>query len=399
MSVHYTRRIFARALVPVCALLLLWSGLALAEDVAKARAFNAKAIKAYEDGKFLDAIDFWLQACEFASVEQLIKLDKNLGLALHKLDRLPEAWYYLTRYMQRVDKTDAGVAEKIRELEIQLRKLNVKVTIDSHPSGATAFLPPGDRMHQVKTPFSWWLPPGEYVVEVKMDGYSDAKQTLRIDIGGKENFLVPLQVAPLTGSVRLTGDAEGSNVRVNGKNMGPLPYIADLMPDHYVFEVFYADGQKWQAEADVRAGETVELKVVVGKTVVNPIDKPLVKKEKPRRKPVWQWALFGSGLAIAVAGGIVLGVGIGKVNEADDDMAAAQKAENGEDYNLFLDDWTSGRDTAYAGYALLGVGGGVLVIGAVGLIAHAAAGSKDGRVSLLPSLGPGHAGLSFSLDF
>ena len=273
-------------------------------------------------------------------------------------------------------------------------KMHVKIRINSQPSGALAVLPPGDRMHRIRTPFQWWLPPGEYVVEVSKEGFVSAKQTLRVEREGKDNFLVVLKESPTTGTVKLVGKAEGSDVRVNGKSRGPLPFEADLDPGEYSFKVFYAGGQSWEANAEIKPGEKLEMKVIVGQTIVRPQD-PMVEESKP----VWQWVTLASGLALGTVGGILAGVGVGNVDDANQ-LATEKRIMNDKDgYNDAIVDWEKGRNQAYAGYALLGVGGAAFVAGAVGLIYHFASSDDGGATAWTPIIGPDQAGFAFSLSF
>jgi len=387
----YLRRIIGTAFVVYLTAAALCAAPLLAEDVEKARELNARAIQSYKAKKYLEAIDYWLQACDSASSDQLVKLHKNLGLALQKLERLPEAWFHLTRYMQRADKVDAKVAKKIKAIEEKLSKIHVKVRLNSQPAGAMAVLPPGDRMHRVKTPFTWWLPPGEYAVELTLEGYVISTEKVRVERDGQDNFLFVLKTQPRTGTIRLTGEAEGSDVRVAGKSRGPLPFEADLAPGKYDLQVFYESGQSWEAEAEIEVGKTVEMKVVVGKSVVPPVTGGTQEK-----KPVWQWVTFGSGAAVAIVGGILLGVGYNAASEAKSDM---DQAGDMTAYNDAYDRWTTGRNEAYAGYVLLGVGGAAVLGGAIGLMVHAGGDNRHSSVSWSPILGPDQAGFSMELTF
>ena len=240
-----------------------------AEDKDKASQLNQQAIKSYKAKAYLKAIDLWLQATDFADDEQLIKLHKNLGLALKKLERPAEAWYHLTTYMQRSPVTDGSVAKQVQQLEKDLKKIHTKVNVSSQPAGALAILPPGDRMHKLRTPFTWWLPPGEFNVEFHKEGYAVTKEVLRVEYGGRDQFDFALKRAATTGTLKLTGNPDGSSVRLNGKAQGPLPYHADLKPASYDVAVYYIDGRVWKGRATVTAGQTTEMAVQVG-TVLTP---------------------------------------------------------------------------------------------------------------------------------
>ena len=379
-----------------------------AADKDKATALNKKAIKSYKAKSYLKAIDLWLQATEFANDEQLIKLHKNLGLALKKLERPAEAWYHLTVYMQRSPVTDGKVAKQVQQLEVDLKKIHTKVNVSSQPAGALAILPPGDRMHKLRTPFTWWLPPGEFNVEFHKDGYAVAKEVLRVEYGGKAQFDFALVREATTGTLKLTGKPDGSNVRLNGKAQGPLPYHADLKPATYDVAVYYGDGRVWKGKATVTAGQTTEMEVHVGTVVTPP---PVVKKRSG--SAAWKWATLGGGAVLVGVGVALHATGISNNNSRYDEVRDRWLDKG-------LADVTSTSDPAYVGYVtefdsvfdedvkpfltgayvLYGVGGAAVLTGAIALMLPTGdGGGETTQFHLSPALSPGQAGLDFQLTF
>jgi len=378
----------------------------LAENPEKASKLNASAIKSYKGKDFLKAIDYWLQACDFADKAQLIKLHKNLGLALYKLERFPEAWYHLTHYMQRTDKTDSKVAKKIVALEKKLKKVRARVSISAQPGGAIGVLPPGDRMHRIATPFEWWLPPGEYVIVFKKDGYLDAKKKIRVGLNAENRFSAVLKELPKTGSVKLTGKTAGSSVRLNGKSVGPLPYTADLAPGKYRLEVYYPDGQVWKGEANVKIGKTVEMVAHVG-TVVTPGGGGKRREEESR---LWQWITISAGAAFLATGGVMTALavdGLGRYDEVNEEYNHINSTAHPDYKDKYLPAynavWTDDIEPYMnASYVMYGVGGAAVAVGVVGLFFPTVAGDSYGeasKVSFMPLLGPGQTGASLGVRF
>jgi len=367
----------------------------MAEDEEKARKLNESAIKAYKDQKFLEAIDFWLQACEYANVEQLIKLHKNLGLALHKLEREAEAWYHLTLFMKRAPGTDAGVAKTVQELEESLRKLHIKVRIDSQPTGATVLLPPGDRMHTLKTPFAWWLPQGEYGLELKLPDYKDSKQTLRVSVDGTDSFTFILEPLPKTGLLKLVGKSEGSSVRVNGKVQGPIPYEADLLPGKYKVEVHYASGESWSDEVEVKIGRTTERKVVFGVAV-----KPIKPGRPSGGDSTWKWITLGAGVALVASGGLFSSIAAGGIDEYDkvnQKYAGIKSASDPQYLSAYIPEYNAVwgdhiEPYLNTSYVLYGLGGAAIVTSVSALLFMDRSSDADTTLGLVPIVGPGHAG-------
>jgi hypothetical protein len=392
--------------VVLCAVVALASpSLGWAEDSKKASALNAKAIDSYKAKNFLEAIDFWLQAAEVASKAQLIKLHKNLGLALYKLERLPEAWYHLTHYMQRIDKTDAKVARKIVELEKRLKKVHARVNISSQPAGALGVLPPGDRMHRIVTPFEWWLPPGEYVIVLEKEGYLRGEEKVRVELDADNRFSFPLREVPKTGTVKLTGKTEGSNVRVDGKSVGPLPYAGNLLPGSHKLEVIYPDGQVWKGTADVKAGKTLEMVAHVG-TLVGPIGGT---KVAPKESRVWQWITISAGAVLLATGGITTAMsvdGLGRYDEVNEKYNYITSTSHPDYKDKYLPEynsvWTDDIEPYMnMSYVFYGVGGAAVAVGVVGLFFPTVSGvaSEESSVTFAPLLAPGQAGASFGLKF
>ena len=397
-----------RAILGVVAvMLMLIPAPTSAAEPEKATALNARAITAYKGKQYLKAIDLWLQATEFADSKQLIKLHKNLGLALYRLERHAEAWYHLTMYMQRSDKADSKVARKIKESEDELKKLNVKVSVSSMPPGAIAILPPGDRMHRLKTPFSWWLPPGEYAAEFVKDGYISVRKVLRVKLEGDKNFDIVLKQMPHTGVLKLSGKAAGSSVRINGKVQGPLPFLADLEPGRYELEVYYADGQMWKGSADIQAGKTTEMQVQVGSAGIEQPDTG--GKGKPRKSNAWKWVTIGAGVAIAGVGGVMSGMAVKNMGEYDNVNSRFSYLDSPSHpdyegkylpaYNAIWEDKIS--PFLNASYALYAVGGAAVAVGVVALFIPGSESSPKTTESfyLTPVLVPGQAGLDFGITF
>lgn len=402
---HLIERVVPLLIIMVA---LTSSQIVFAEDKSKASELNKKAIQSYKAKSYLKAIDLWLQATEYANDEQLIKLHKNLGLALKKLERPAEAWYHLTVYMQRSPKTDGKVAKQVQQLERELKKIHTKVNISSQPAGALAVLPPGDRMHKLRTPFTWWLPPGEFRVEFHKEGYKLSREVLRVEFGGQDQFDFALVRKATTGTLKLTGNPDGSSVRLNGKAQGPLPYDADLKPGSYQLAVYYADGRVWKGKAKVTAGQTTEMEVHVG-TIVTP--QPKVKKESG--SAAWKWATLGGGAVLVGVGAALHATGISNNNTRYDEVRDKW-------LELGLDEVTSTSDQVYidyvnefdsvfdddvkpfltGAYVLYGIGGAAILTGAIALMLPPGdEGSGAAHFQLVPAIVPGHAGMDFQITF
>jgi hypothetical protein len=372
-----------------------------AEDPELARSLNQKAIEAFKAEKFLDAIDFWLQATDVASEVQLVKIHKNLGLALKGVERLPEAWYHLTVYLQRADTTDVDVAQTIRDMEDSLKKVHIKVRVETEPQGATVVFPPGDRMHRIKTPLSWWLPPGEYTLELLKDGHVSMKETIRVGVGEKDSYRFELAVVPTTGALVVMGHQEGSSVRIDGKSMGPLPVTVDLSPGDHRVEVFWEGQGSWTGGAKVVAGQRTDVVAQVPEGRVGQGEGGAVNGSGSggtggqgngarNGKPWWPWLLVGVGGAAAAGGGAAFYVAY----ERNKNLDGATQTEIDEKFNSEV------VPPAYTAYALWGVGGALVAGGVAALLLTGdSGGSERGTVSFFPDLSPDHVGATVGIFF
>ncbi len=396
------------ALAVMLAVVFLGVGGAKAQDSKKASQLNKQAIAAYKTKAYLKAIDFWLQATDYADDEQLIKLHKNLGLAMQKLERPAEAWYHLTTYMKRSPETDGKVAKQVQELEKSLGTIHTRINVSTQPAGALAILPPGDRMHKLRTPFSWWLPPGEFLVEFQKEGYVTVRKTLRVEYGGNDQFDVVLEQQKRTGVLKLSGDADGSSVRLNGKTQGPLPFFADLKPGTYVVEVYYVDGRVWKTRATVVAGKTTELGVELA-TIKLPGSG---QKQVRKASNAWKWATLAGGAVVAGVGGVLHGVGISNNNTRYDevrdkwlDQGLAQVTSvNDAAYIGYVTEFNSVYDDDVkpfltGAYVLYGIGGAAILTGAIALMIPESSKGEGAAFRLQPAVGAGQAGLDLSITF
>lgn len=375
-----------------------------AEDIQKASDLNAKAIEAYKAKDYLDAIELWLQAQEFASAKQRIKLHKNLGLALMKLERNPEAWHHLSAYMRRTNYEDKKVGEKVRALGKKLARTFIKVTISTRPLGSGLVLPPGDRLHRLVTPLVWWFPPGEYAIELSHKGYTTRKEKLRASLRGNRNFMYQMKLVAKEGFLDVLGGPKGSKLLVDGKVAGDLPFSAKYPPGDYSVEVIYPTGKSWKKVVSIKSEKTHKITVP---TPGKPVKKIVKKKDK--KSTLLPWITIASGGALVIAGGALHAVGASKTDfgtyDGAKDKALAAGGTTAAMQKVYQDEadamYDSAKPLIAASYALYGLGGAAIAGGVVWLILTSSDGNQpsNSKVSLFPMISPDSTGFAFEWTF
>jgi tetratricopeptide (TPR) repeat protein len=386
-------------------LLLTLSQAARAEDSVKASELNAKAIEAYKAQRFIEAIDFWLQAVDFASKEQSVKLHKNIGLALHKLDRLPEAWYHLREYTRLAAGDDEQVKSAIQAIESTLGRTYLKATVVTSPPGATVVLPPGDRMHRIPSPAEWWLSPGIHEIELEKSGYETRKATITVAVGQMNSFAFELQVAEEEGWLSVTGGVTGSKVLVAGRVAGDMPFSASYVAGAYALEVVFPDGQSFKKVVEIKPGTTVTVDVPA--SLKAPIARP-EGSAPPEKSHLWQWLSIGGGAAL-IGGGAVMMVLSGNASSDAESLIMdpkydayrkqtdlSLKEEYESEFNSLNDDFVT---YYYTGVACFILGGGAVAAGTIGLLLDSGDEPAPSSASLAPVVGPDMSGLKLDITF
>ena len=143
----------------------------------RAKAHLERGRKAYQEGRFKDAVDAFLDAHrEVPSPE----LSFNAALAYERLGDRAGALRFFREYLRQDPNASdrARVAARISDLESKLRERGVQqVTILSEPPGATIFV---DGRPIGVTPWTGELYPGRHALRLRREGHPDAKQTFEL---------------------------------------------------------------------------------------------------------------------------------------------------------------------------------------------------------------------------
>ena len=372
-----------------------------AEDPDKASELNTKAVEAYKAEKFMEAVDLWLQAVELGSLEQRIKLHRNLGSVLYRLERLPEAWYHMSSYLAQTEGGHEDVETAREQIEGKPAESHVRVLIITQPDGAQVTLPPGDRLHQVHSPVEWLFEPGRYEVEVAKDGHEAGHFELYVTRDGQKEF--SFQLNPTHGMLRLVGGAEGCRVFVDEIHKGGLPYEESLPAGTHDVLVEFPEGGKWSSLESVDGGGSTE--VVVPEAVVPVIGGPDIPPDpgpEQGSSQLWKWLVLGSGVVIIGVGGVFTALAYRGLGEYDDlkarwpDLASTTDHDYPDYLAEFDDVWPEHvQPHLTASYICYGVGAAAVAVGAAALIFL----GDNEDVTISPLLAPGVAGFGLDVSF
>ena len=289
--------------------------------------------------KFADAVAVWLGVLDRVQGEDLVAVYKKLGVAFKRMERLPEAWYFLTLYLTSAEQGDTTTVGIRDEVEGQLGKTHVPVKITCTPADVRLRLPasyPGGRAIDAVCPAEWWFLPGKHTVHAERSGYQERDEVITVVAG---SGTASKQVV-LAAVVPPPGDGDG------------------------------------------------------GETIAKP--GPV---EEPSR--VAEWALIGSGLALGATGGVFYWLAYSKNEDLHDEYkdppAGTTEQEAKEGYDAAYEDEVEPKQTA--AYVCAGVGAALVVAGLVTWAVSEPGGESGASAafSISPLALPGGTGATMTL--
>lgn len=139
--------------------------------------FN-QGVELAEKGIFEDAVSVFLKVLDELPAEEQDRAHKALGFCYRKLKQLPEAWHYLTSYLDLHPEGDAAVTEWLRDVETELKLERVKVSLRC--SGDSAWFQPRAGGPRMSCPTDWWFLPGKVTLEA--GSMHTPSRTVEIDV-------------------------------------------------------------------------------------------------------------------------------------------------------------------------------------------------------------------------
>lgn len=208
---------------------------------------------------------------------------------------------------------------------------------------------------------------------------------------------------PRVGRVRLSVQGPplpGMNVQVNGAAVPQAIWSVDypVVPGHVRVDAVTPDGREFHTEAEVSAGNTQTITVVV------PVPPAVVAREEPVARPprapritpppppppppqprtnVGAWALIGTGAALTITGSVFLGLRFASVGERDE-LCPSGECANVRDFNAATAAQDNAKSYNTASFVLLGLGVAAITSGVLWRVLSAPA--EAPRTSLRSAL-------------
>ncbi|MCB9683714.1 MAG: TonB-dependent receptor [Alphaproteobacteria bacterium] len=253
-----------------CVALLALSIPALAGGSAdEADAAFRLATEAYQEGRFSEALVFYLQSNRLAPNRSVMF---NIGRTYEALEQYPEAyrWFQDARVGEERPDALAAIDESLRR--IAPRVALVEITTD--PPGATVFVDREDLGSVATTPTVLAYTPGKHRFLLRLDGHeSVATDEFALTRGRTQEL--SFELVPIVGQVRIEGDP-GTVVHL-GSDSGPelctTPCTTDLPPGqqllYFVREGFRGVPRIVDVERDQQITISPELLPITGTLVVS----------------------------------------------------------------------------------------------------------------------------------
>jgi hypothetical protein len=134
------------------------------DDLAKARALDGEGVKAFQEGRYNDAIRFFEEAHRLGGPPFELW---NIAKCHLRLDQPEQAAEMLERYLDTKDLPPDDRREASEQLE-ELRRRPSTLTVSSSPTGATVIID-GKTLDAGRTPVSTTVPPGPHTVTVQLE--------------------------------------------------------------------------------------------------------------------------------------------------------------------------------------------------------------------------------------
>lgn len=185
---------------------------ARADDLADEADFHFRlAAKRYEANDYPGALEHFLTSNRLVPNKNVLF---NIARTYEQMKQPADAYRYYQRALE--GEPDVATQRRISEAIARIRPQVAVVKIDSDPPGATVYIDRKDLGARGQTPLVLALPAGRYTFLAERAGFAPGKvESVDVKVGGETSVSVP--IAPLFGSLRVDGEAEGAEVRLDGE--------------------------------------------------------------------------------------------------------------------------------------------------------------------------------------
>ena len=280
-------RLFGFALA--AALVVRAVGAAADPPQPSAAALKKQADGLMDDTKFADAYALYVQAY---SIDPDPALLYNEGRALQAMGDYPAALEKLQRFAAVAPPDKLALVPGLSDLIADVRARLSTLVVSCNVPAARVLL--RDRMLGVvqgKRSFS--VRAGAAVVDVEADGYEPYKKDIELPAGGALEVAASLVAKADFATLGIRAQPQGTLVLVDTVPLGPAPVDAHLAPGTHTIDLRH-DGYVSES-----------LPVTMGKGERRTMDVTL--HEPP---PVWAKWWFWTGVGVAIAGGVAIGIAV-----------------------------------------------------------------------------------------
>lgn len=137
------------------------------DDLARARVLDGEGVKAFQEGRYNDAIRFFEEAHRLGGPPFELW---NIAKCHVRLDQPEQAAEMLERYLDTKDLPPDDRKEASEQLD-ELRRRTSTLTVSSSPTGATVIVD-GKTVDSGKTPVSTTVPAGPHTVTVQLENHA-----------------------------------------------------------------------------------------------------------------------------------------------------------------------------------------------------------------------------------
>lgn len=327
------------------------------QDRDKASELYQSATVAYNEARYIEAIEFFAQA--YRTYPKAKNILFSLGQSHRRLfentNNVDHGNFAILRYSQYSNESSGG--ERAAEVNRYVTGLRVQIDLMSDPETATI-----TRVLVSTTAEEAWMKldggepgpanasplvePGEHTIEVGGEGYVTETKTIDVPEGSSVPVSFPLAQMP---ALLTVSGPKGAEVSVDGRSYGKLPLVKtiDLEPGIHFVAVTRNGHVAYTRQIEVARNEQVSLEAEMRNST----------------QRVLSYALIGLGGASVITSGVMMGLAFGAQTKAEN--IDAKVSITPEEYDNYLTQRNRRDQFRTASITSGAVGLGVLLTGVV----------------------------------
>lgn len=263
-----------------------------APDAARGQRLQDQGDRAMLDMRYVDALSFYEQVRALEPNDA--GLDYSIARAHQMLGEFPEALTALERFEQRASVEEKATVGRLQDLFTDLRSRVSGLHLRSSQAGARVLV--RDRViGMTPLPSSTRLGAGAATIQVELDGFFPTKRDVVLPAGGVLELELELHARSRSAMLSVQTKPPGATVLVDGQRIGTTSPSAEIVvgAGSHQLTALREGYETASSPVVLRAGSTRTVTLSLERTV-------------PISHRWWFW----SGLGVAVAGGVALGVAL-----------------------------------------------------------------------------------------